>query len=36
MHWKLMGRSMCYRPAVFFRHFRLIALSFLQEKFGGF
>jgi len=26
------SRSLCYRPAIFFRHFRLAALSFIQGK----
>ena len=36
-HWNMIGgalppRRMCYRPAVFFRHLSLIALSFPHRK----
>ena len=37
-HWNMISFSItallpCYRPVVFFRHFCLIALSFLQRNF---
>jgi hypothetical protein len=31
-HWNLIGSSMGYHPAVFFRHLRLTALSFPKGK----
>ena len=31
----LSTRLLCYRPAIFFRHLRLIVLSFPQETFGA-
>jgi len=38
-HCSLIGRTtarrVCYRPAIFFRHIRVFAFSFLKEKFGA-
>jgi hypothetical protein len=31
-HWKLIGCSLCHRPAIFFRHIRLIALLLPQGE----
>jgi hypothetical protein len=33
--WNLIGRSLCYRPAVFSLHILFIALSFPQEILGA-